>query len=193
MKKSAEYYSDIVGKTFGHLTVLAFTGHNKHGQTTYLCKCNCGHEYRTIRSKIINRVSKFCIRCVPSSTSGIGVTSKWRKGYKLICGRIWSKLIKRCQSLGRDFLISIEYAHALFDAQEGKCALSGVDLHFGQTYKEIKAGLTTASLDRIDSKVGYIEGNVQWIHKDINWMKQRLSQQKFIEYCCLVADHASDP
>lgn len=38
-------------------------------------------------------------------------------------------------------------------------------------------------LDRIDSSKGYIEGNVQWVHKDVNMMKQNYSQKYFIEMC----------
>lgn len=48
----------------------------------------------------------------------------------------------------------------------------------------------TASLDRIDSSRGYVEGNVQWVHKDVNFMKQALSQERFVELCTLVAEKA---
>jgi len=41
----------------------------------------------------------------------------------------------------------------------------------------------TASLDRIDSSKGYIEGNVQWVHRKINMMKQSYTQEEFIELC----------
>lgn len=41
----------------------------------------------------------------------------------------------------------------------------------------------SASLDRIDSSKGYEQGNVQWVHKDINNMKQSFSQDKFIDWC----------
>jgi hypothetical protein len=43
--------------------------------------------------------------------------------------------------------------------------------------------LTTASLDRIDSSIGYVEGNVQWIYKPLNTMKGTLSNQEFIQLC----------
>jgi hypothetical protein len=46
-----------------------------------------------------------------------------------------------------------------------------------------KLNLTTASLDRIDSSKGYIEGNVQWIHKHINKMKNNFNESYFIEIC----------
>ena len=44
----------------------------------------------------------------------------------------------------------------------------------------------TASLDRIDSSKGYIEGNVQWVHKRVNLMKGNMSTENFIEWCNLV-------
>jgi hypothetical protein len=51
---------------------------------------------------------------------------------------------------------------------------------------------TTASLDRIDSSKGYIEGNLQWVHKDVNIMKMDLSQVEFIDYCVKVALYSGD-
>jgi hypothetical protein len=49
----------------------------------------------------------------------------------------------------------------------------------------------TASADRIDSSRGYVEGNVQWVHKWINLMKLDHSQHDFISYCAAVAIHNS--
>lgn len=48
---------------------------------------------------------------------------------------------------------------------------------------------TTISLDRIDSTKGYIEGNVQWVHKSVNIMKSTLTQEQFINFCKLVAEN----
>ena len=72
----------------------------------------------------------------------------------------------------------------LFIKQNKKCALSGLDIEFS---RKLKDGTTTASLDRIDSSKGYIQNNVQWVHKDINRIKQNLDQEKFIELCKMVA------
>jgi hypothetical protein len=44
-------------------------------------------------------------------------------------------------------------------------------------------------LDRVDSSKGYIEGNVQWVHKTINLMKQSFNQKEFIHFCKLVANN----
>lgn len=48
----------------------------------------------------------------------------------------------------------------------------------------------TASLDRIDSRHGYIPGNIQWLHKDINVMKWDHTTGRFIELCGMVIDFA---
>ena len=47
-----------------------------------------------------------------------------------------------------------------------------------------------ASLDRIDSTVGYIEGNVHWVLWDINRMKWNIPHEEFIKLCSLVAERA---
>ena len=77
----------------------------------------------------------------------------------------------------------------LFYVQGGKCALSGASLTFDHGEHAI-AGLGNASLDRINSAVGYIPGNVQLVTKDINMGKQALSDEKFIAMCRSVVNYA---
>ncbi len=48
--------------------------------------------------------------------------------------------------------------------------------------------LCTASLDRINSNFGYIEGNVQWIHKLLNNTKNKMHNEDFINWCIKIAD-----
>lgn len=80
--------------------------------------------------------------------------------------------------------ITIEYAADLFEKQNRKCALSGLKIRCANTSKR-----NTASIDRIDSSKGYVVGNIQWVHKDINWMKNVHSSERFIELCKEVAKH----
>ena len=47
-----------------------------------------------------------------------------------------------------------------------------------------------ASLDRIDSSKGYVEGNLQWVLSEVNMMKQQYSQDRFIEICKAVSINA---
>jgi hypothetical protein len=90
---------------------------------------------------------------------------------------------------GYAFKVTIEEAWALFLTQDRKCALSGVSLKIDPS--DMRAGATTASLDRIDSRKGYISGNVQWVHVSINLMKQTLTVAEFVAWCSCVATHQS--
>ena len=46
-----------------------------------------------------------------------------------------------------------------------------------------------ASLDRIDNTKGYEIGNIQWVHKDVNWMKHDFDQSYYIQTCKMVANN----
>ena len=93
--------------------------------------------------------------------------------------------VKRRGGLARGYQwdLTIEYLWDLYISQDRKCALSGMDIGWPEK------GLTsTASIDRIDSSEGYIIGNVQLLHKDVNFMKQQFNQEYFIEVCKAIAD-----
>jgi len=50
-----------------------------------------------------------------------------------------------------------------------------------------KNSLGTASIDRKNSDLGYTKENIQWVHKDVNYMKMNLSEKYFIKLCKLIA------
>lgn len=87
------------------------------------------------------------------------------------------------------FNIPIKYLWELFQQQSRKCALSGLELRFQTTRKDYDA---TASLDRIDSSKGYIKGNVQWVHKNINYMKQEMTNEEFFHWIELIHKHNNE-
>lgn len=108
-------------------------------------------------------------------------------GYGEISSDYWRIIRQHCKR-GKNriipFDLSIEYAWDLFLKQDRKCSLTGIELIFSGRGRDMKQ---TASLDRIDSNKGYEVGNVQWVHRDINNMKQAFSQSHFIEMCNLVS------
>ena len=98
-------------------------------------------------------------------------------GFEEIHGKWWGNVRRGAKQRGHEFNLSIEEAWNLFKKQSGKCALSGVDLKFCKSIREVKD--TTASLDRIDSSKGYTIDNVQWVHKTVNLMKQGIDMNEF--------------
>lgn len=81
-----------------------------------------------------------------------------------------------------EWSLEYEYLADLLIEQDFKCSLTGWDID------ALSVGNNTASLDRIDSSVGYVKGNVQWVHKMVNMCKQQYSQEDFIEMCTSVAN-----
>jgi hypothetical protein len=82
--------------------------------------------------------------------------------------------------------IIINMCWNLFLKQNRKCALSGIEIAFPKAWGARSKTQITASLDRVDSNKGYIIGNVQWVHKQINTMKMDMSDAEFINLCRMV-------
>lgn len=108
------------------------------------------------------------------------------KGTKEVPKTYFTRLQKGAIDRNLEFNIDINYISKLLIEQDFKCALTGLDIKLG--YPARKKENCTASLDRIDSSKGYIKNNVQWVHKDINWMKYNFSMDKFILYCRLIIE-----
>ena len=97
-------------------------------------------------------------------------------------------LKKRAKKEGVPFTLTEEYLWLLFRQQHGRCALSESELTFS-CHRKNKTE-QTASIDRIDSSKPYMQGNVQWVHKDIVkmivMMKSTFSEESLVKICKLL-------
>lgn len=82
----------------------------------------------------------------------------------------------------KEFDLIPENLYELWEIQNGLCAYSKVPLN------NIANHLHTASLDRIDSKIGYIKGNIQLVCSAVNRMKQEFSEKDFLNFCELITN-----
>ncbi len=172
---------DLTNEKFGKLTALHLHPTRKENKLRmWVCLCECGN------TKIVP--TKF-LRSGMTSTCGCGAhpnkksNSNW-KGFGEIPLDFYTTVKRNAESRSIKFEVSIEYLWDLFLKQQRKCALSDLPIQFGRTNKDRIN--TTVSVDRIDSKKGYVKGNVQWVHKKINIMKNVYTQEEFIELCKLV-------
>lgn len=135
--------------------------------------------------KIVNRTGE----CVGYHLRKMGIKNngvKFKDSEFIVPKYKFRKLKYIAERKNRKFDLSIEYLSELFLKQDKKCAYTGEELTFGSTSHRFDG---TASLDRIDSSLDYIEGNVQWVHKDVNMMKQQYSHEYFLDLCKKVAYH----
>ncbi len=163
---------NYAGKSFGVITVI---DRDKDCPRKWICKCSCGNILSLIPGNFLKE-RKHCKKCRNNFTA----RRRW-KGHGEISGSHWQQIANGAKVRDFEFSITIEYIWELFLKQDRKCILSGLELKFVHEYD--RRSDTTASLDRIDSSKGYIPGNVQWIHKDINRMKWCHDEPLFIKYC----------
>lgn len=91
---------------------------------------------------------------------------------------------RRKTNLGFD--LDIIYLVGMYERQQGRCALSGVEM----TYRAGSGRVdTNISIDRIDSAKGYVRGNVQFVCDIVNRMKQDLSEDMMRTWCRRVLEH----
>jgi len=176
--------TDIIGETYGHVVVRALLRREPYkGRFQYLYEghcLHCGEVSEFIRNNLLTGHTQSC-GCLRRRAGGDHPC--WG-GHGEISAAFWKHILKHAEARRLPVDVTIEDAWALFLEQERKCALSGVPLVCGPRQRD-----RTASLDRIDNSKGYVGGNLQWLHKDINWMKGRFSQDDFVRWCHTVALH----
>jgi hypothetical protein len=166
---------NLINNKFGKLTVVKryLENYEKYSDVKWLCQCECGETRIVLSHHLKQKIAKDC-----------GCAT--RKKYKEIYGVFFSRIKHSAKKRHLEFKITIQQIWDLFIKQNRKCALSGLELKFS-SLSDSSDG--TASLDRIDSRQGYITGNIQLVHKDINYMKQDLSDKEFIDYCKIIANN----
>jgi len=175
---------DLTNRRFGKLVVIELIPKRSASNARmWVCKCDCGNE-KIVRGRSL--VAGMTRTCGCGAHPNQSTNANW-KGYGEIPFDFYTTTKRNAESINIKFEVSIEYLWSLFLSQDRKCNLSGLPIQFGRINKDKKN--TTASINRIDSLKGYVEGNVQWVHKKINIMKNVYSQKEFIDLCKQVIKH----
>lgn len=143
------------------------------------CACDCGNTTLVRATSLFANATNNC---------GCSVRGGWR-GAGELSGAHFHHIMHGAKIRGLEFSVTIQGLWDLYVGQGGRCALTGLPIKF--VTRRDRSPETTASCDRIDSNKGYVMGNVQWVHKDVNLMKMSMPEDRFVEMCSLVADFAS--
>jgi len=178
------YNENLIGKKFNRLTVVEYS--NKRTKTRdrrWTCLCECGKTKKDVRQSHLKDGRVKSCGCLPTEK---GNRSPHWMGYGEISLLAWNKLKRDAKKRNMVFNLTIEDAWELFLKQNRKCTYTGMLLTFPTTSCSYNG---IASLDRIDSSIGYVIGNVQWIHKWVNIMKTDLTEDEFFGFCKMICEH----
>ena len=171
----------MVGNRYAKLVVLSlFDKIDRKHTLRWNCKCDCGN-LTIVRGNDL-RAGK--IKSCGSNHHPCGQTNPRWRGCGDLSHSYFKSLERNATRRNISFGITIEYAWHLFLKQNKRCAISGEILTFS-TARKVADG--TASLDRVDNTKGYIEDNVQWVHKVVNYMKWTHLNEDLILWCKKIA------
>lgn len=176
--------NSFLKKKVGGVTILKDLGFSNHtGRKQVECQCMpCGKVFEATFHNVYrgNYKSCGCLRFQKSSKN-----SRW-KGYGDISGSVIFSLRRGARARNLEFSVSPEHLWGLFLNQNRQCPYTGRELSFPTDRQDHKQN---ASLDRIDAAKGYVEGNLQWVDKDINYMKQSMTHQIFLNTIKEIYEH----
>ena len=178
-----------VGDNIGNLVVVKKLGRVRKGRSLFWrCRCNCGSDKDiTLSSHALKDGHTRSCGCLLNPS---GKRHPNFVGYGDMPGGMFKRIEHGAKNRKISFSITKKQIWDLFEKQNRKCALSGMTLQFGVNSRiKEKKRECTASVDRVDNTKGYVKGNIQWVHKDINKMKNTHSQEYFIKICNLVSEN----
>lgn len=157
----------LSGSIYGDYTVLDEETRRRGNSILFPVVCKCGKLAYCTKQELESGKRNRCDACGKKKRFGERVDD--------ISINFFHNYKRSATKRGIEFTITLEYIANLYKEQDGKCAVSGVSIDIkGTPWKG-----QTGSLDRIDPTKGYIEGNVQWVHKQINELKWDLQPEEF--------------
>lgn len=170
---------------YGRFKVLEVVSRNK-----VTVECRCGEVVVRRASHLESERTKMCKSCSAKETAKSYPPPVIRQAVGQLGKTYYSCLRRGAEKRDLEWNVSQGYLWSIFT---GSCSLTGREINLSlKTHSCAPAySLFTASLDRIDSSIGYIEGNVQWVHKELNRLKNNYDQEHFIQMCREVVGYAN--
>lgn len=209
---------DLTGKRYGRWTVLYQTENKfKTRMTMWHCRCDCGNERDISRSNLVNGktkscgcyrkeksqkideakrkfdqqgniIQKLCPMCKEfKSVTEFPINHRKVDGYSEYCSdclnyslkRRYSRYIKRA----KDYNMKFELSKTEFDY------ITKQPCHYCGDYSAEYQGNKINGIDRVDSKLGYITGNIVPCCTICNRMKLDYEEEEWIKHMKQILTH----
>lgn len=171
-RTSPKPFTKLLEKEFGYLKVIA-RDKGPNGRMSWKCQCKCGNITYSDGKALIDGKTKSC---------GCYNIELLYKGYNDLSGTYFSRTQISAKKRNLKFDITIKDMWNQYIKQNKKCALTKRDILIVSDFTKNYIN-HTASIDRIDSSKGYTIDNIQWVHRDINWVKSNFQEVDFYNMC----------
>ena len=118
-----------------------------------------------------------------------------KTGYSGLSGTHFTAMKAGAKRRNIAFDVEPEYLYKLYQSQQERCAITGVPISLiDVVYKNNPDWrVITASLDRIDSSKSYQPGNVWWVHKRVNRLKNDFSMDELLFWSQAIVKKHGNP
>jgi hypothetical protein len=172
---------DTVGQVFGRLTVISRDGSDKHRNSMWLCKCECG-ETITVRGHNLRQGTNSC-GCLIAETQ----RERLRKTFGLASMRqVINNYKRNAKRSGRIWDITEEQFAELTKQDCYYCGAKPNNMAKNLYYN---GNYVYNGLDRIDSNKDYTIDNVVTCCKTCNIAKHQMTSQEYKDWIKLSYDH----
>lgn len=178
---------------YNQLTVLEEVKHKD--RLMYRVQCDCGKVEIKRKDWVHSGRATSCKSCASKRTALSFPPPVNRKGCSGLSGTHFLAIKFGAKRRNISFKLTPTYLWDLFEKQHGRCALTGLPIVLVNKIKNqnVDWDIVTASLDRIDNTKGYEVGNVWWVHKKINRLKNNYSLEELLYWSKLLLDKHGNP
>lgn len=178
---------------YNQLTILEEINHNKRWM--YKVQCDCGKIEIKRKDWVVSGRTKSCKSCSSKLTATNYPPPVNRTGYKELSGTHYLHIKNGALNRQICFDVTAKFLYELWIQQDCCCALTGIPIYLTNKIKNNNPDWTaiTASVDRIDSNLGYTKDNVWWVHKNVNRLKNNYSLNELLFWCKLIVDTHGNP
>ena len=165
---------NLIGQTFGELTVLAFVSATQRS-TLWLVECSCGATLRATTSRLRRRRRLACDNCYQK---GAHVRRDIRLGVQSVSSGAavrYRLAKKRAERRGWPFTLTLEEYAAI---SRQPCTYCG--FHAGPV-----------SVDRVNSALGYTRENCQPLCRRCNQLSSSMLKEIFLAHVRRIYEHTS--
>ena len=184
---------DVTNKKINKLTILKRLKNSK-----VQCLCECGNEkICSLKDLKRNRIIGCgCARNTPElrelasiraydlQQKGILNVGGGRLADRYTCYRVFLKRMKNRKKGVKECSVTLEDLEEVWNNQNGLCTYTKLPLIL-VTHTDPKKDIPEwklASVDRIDSNIGYEKNNIQFVSRTINYAKNDMTHEEMIKF-----------